>query len=398
MKPLFTSRKRGRWLVHFITVIAGATLAATAQPSQPSPGDFKPLFNGTNLDGWVTRGGKASYEVQDGVIVGTATMKGGGNTFLCTEKEYGDFILELEIKADREMNSGVQIRSHCFDAETTYDFGHQTVKIPAKRVHGYQVEVDNRPERRWSGGIYEEARRNWLFPLATNSAAGQAFKFGDWNKYRIQCIGSSIKTWINDVPAADLIDAELLRGFIGLQVHGTDKGGLQVRFRNVRLQDLGAQQWAVAWDCNSMDGLEESGPAQWQLKANTVHATQAKEAATAGALKGTSPLMDFTVRLKYKIVKGSFNLTFQPQSGSRDSGGFSFPFVERMDTTNFAHVQDWNTVVASVQPTRVVVLLNGHQVKDATVPRASGVLPGLELPAGWEAEVQFKEFEILSPQ
>lgn len=398
MKPFFTSRERRGWMVHFITLTIGATLVAAAQPSPPPAGDFQPLFNGTNLTGWITRGGKASYEVQDGVIVGTATMKGGGNTFLCTEKEYGDFILELEIKADQEMNSGVQIRSHCFDEETTYDFGNRTIKIPAQRVHGYQVEVDNRPERRWSGGIYEEGRRDWLFPLATNSAAGQAFKFGDWNKYRIRCLGSSIKTWINDVPAADLIDAELLRGFIGLQVHGTDKPGLQVRFRNIRLQDLGARQWAVAWDCSSMDGLGESGPAQWQLKANTVHATQAKEAATAGALKGTSPLMDFTMRLKYKIVKGGFNLTFQPQTGGRDPAGFSFPFAERAGTTNFAHLQDWNTVVASVQPTRVVVLLNGHQVKDAAMPRANGVLPGLELPAGWEAEVQFKDFEILMPQ
>lgn len=396
MKPFLTSRKNRGWMVSFIIVIAGATLVAAAQPDQPSAGrsEFKPLFNGTNLDGWITRGGKASYEVKDGVIVGASTMKGGGNTFLCTEKEYGDFILELEIKADKEMNSGVQIRSHCFDEETTYDFGSRTIKIPAKRVHGYQVEVDHRPERRWSGGIYEEGRRDWLFPLATNSAAGQAFKFGEWNKYRIQCLGSSIKTWINDVPAADLVDAEALRGFIGLQVHASDKAGLQVHFRNIHLRDLGEQQWSVVWDCSSMDGLEESGPAKWQLKANTVHATQAKEAAAASALVGTSSLMDFTVRLKYKIVKGSFNLTFQPQSGA----GFSFPLVERMGTTNFAHVQDWNTVVASVQPTRVVVLLNGHQVKDAATPRVNSVLPGLELPAGSESEVQFKEFEILSPQ
>ena len=398
MKPFLTSRKNRGWLVSFIAGIAGATLVATAQPAPPPAGDFKTLFNGTNLDGWVTRGGQASYEVKEGVIVGSATMKGGGNTFLCTEKEYGDFILELEIKADQEMNSGVQIRSHCFDAETTYDFGNRTIKIPAKRVHGYQVEVDHRPERRWSGGIYEEGRRDWLFPLASNSAAGQAFKFGEWNRYRIQCLGSSIKTWINDVPAADLVDAELLRGFIGLQVHATDKTGLQVRFRNIRLQDLGAQQWSVAWDCSSKDGLGESGPAQWKLEANTVRATQAKDAAIAGALKGTSPLMDFTVRLKYKLTKGSFNLTFQPPAAGRDSAGFSFPFVERMGTTNFAHLQEWNTVVASVQPTRVVVFLNGHQVKDAVTPRSNSVLPGLELPAGSEAEVQFKEFEILTPQ
>lgn len=366
------------------------------QPSAAN--DLKPIFNGTNLDGWITRGGKASYEVQDGVIVGTATIKGGGNTFLCTEKQYGDFILELELKADREMNSGVQIRSQCFDTETTYDFGHRTIKIPAKRVHGYQVEVDNRPERRWSGGIYEEARRDWLFPLGTNSAAGQAFKFGEWNKYRIQCVGSSIKTWINDVPAADLVDAELLRGFIGLQVHGTDKPGLQVRFRNIRLQDLGEHRWAVAWDCSSLDGLEERGPAQWKLATNILYATQPKDAATAGVLVGTTPLPEATVRLKYKLGAGAFNLTFQPVAGGKEQPPFSFSFSERVGATNIAHAQDWNTIVASVQPNRVVVRLNGHLVKEIPRPRDGGVLPGLELPAGSAAEVQFKDFEILVPK
>jgi len=113
---------------------------------------------------------------------------------------------------------------------------------------------------------------------------------------------------------------------------------------------------------------------------------------------GTSSQMDFTVRLKYKIVSGGFNLTFQPLSGGKANPGFSFPFVERIGATNFTHAQDWNTVVASVQPTRVVVILNGHQVKDVALARTSGVLPGLALPAGVAAEVYFKDFEILAPQ
>lgn len=392
MKPFTPSQFVRARVALFLFAFAGATLSVAAQS-----GELAPIFNGTNLDGWITRGGKAGYEVKDGVIVGSVTVKGGGNTFLCTEKEYGDFILELEIKADPELNSGVQIRSQCFDAETAYDFGHRTIKVAAKRVHGYQIEVDHRPERRWSGGVYEEGRRDWLFPLATNSAAGQAFKFGDWNKYRIQCIGSSIRTWINDVPAADLIDAETLRGFIGLQVHATDKPGLQVRFRNIRLQDLGEQQWMTAWDCRSLDGLEQRGAAEWKLEDGGVQAMQTKAATVAGALNGKTPAMDFTVRLKYKLVKGGFNLTFQPQS-DKVPPGFSFPFVERIGATNFAHGQDWNTVVASVQPSRVVVILNGHQLKDAAVPRTSDVIPGLELPAGVDTEVYFKDFELLGPK
>lgn len=360
-----------------------------------SSAGLKPIFNQTNLDGWIVRGGKGSYEVKDEVIVGTVTTKGGGNTFLCTRKDYGDFVLELEIKADPGLNSGVQIRSHCFDHETTYDFGNRLIKIPANRVHGYQIEVDHRPERRWSGGVYEEGRRDWLFPLATNSVAGQAFKFGEWNKYRIRCVGSSIKTWINDVPAADLVDAETLSGFIGLQVHAADQPGLQVRFRNIRLQELGRHDWAIAWDCSSWDGLEKSGGAEWKLESNIAHATQAAEATTPGVLAGNTPLMDFTVRLQYKIAKGGFQLTFQPE-GADTGAALRVPFVERMGTTNFARGQDWNTIVATVQPTRLVVGLNGHQLVDRTIARGSAVYPGLALPPGTAADVEFKGFEILA--
>jgi hypothetical protein len=100
------------------------------------------------------------------------------------------------------------------------------------------VEVDNRPARRWSGGIYEEARREWMQNLTNKPVAQAAFKFGEWNKYRIECIGPSIKTWVNGVPTAELVDAESPEGFIGLQVHGNKEAGLEVRFRNIQLQDL----------------------------------------------------------------------------------------------------------------------------------------------------------------
>ena len=392
----------GATFLFSFTVLAQAQLNHETTPGRSelaliSQREIVSLFNGTNLDGWVVRGGKARYEVKDDEIIGTATAKGGGNTFLCTEKEYGDFILELEIKADKELNSGVQIRSHCFETETTYAFGNQTLKIPANRVHGYQVEVDNRPDRRWSGGLYEESRRGWLFSLPTNSLAGQAFQFGEWNKYRIQCVGSSIKTWINDVPATDLVDAESLRGFIGLQVHSTDKAGLQVRFRNIRLRDLGQHHWATAWDCRSFDGMEQRGPAAWKLEDGVLHATQTESALTNSMLLGTTPLLDSAVRFKYKIIKTGFSLNFLSElEGGQDQTGFNFSFLERMGPTNVAKARDWNTVIVAVQPTRLVVILNGHQLSDASIARSSGVFPGLRLPVGPAAEVHFKDFEILN--
>lgn len=208
-----------------------------------------PLFNGKNLDGWTQRGGEAKYSVEDGCIVGR-TVLNTGNSFLCTKKEYGNFILELEFKVDPKLNSGVQIRSHCFDEMTTAknakgeelkDAKGNPIKVPAGRVHGYQVEIDP-SSRSWSGGIYDEARRGWINDLKSNAAAQKAFKQGEWNKYRIEANGDSIKTWINGVPAADLHDNATPKGFIALQVHAIgkdkEKEGIEVRFRNLQVQEL----------------------------------------------------------------------------------------------------------------------------------------------------------------
>ncbi len=183
------------------------------------------LFNGKDLKGWKQLNGKAKYEVKNGAIVGT-TVLGEPNSFLVTEKDYGDFVLELEYQVDSRMNSGIQFRS---------------LSLPEYRngrVHGYQYEIDPSP-RGWTGGIYDEGRRDWLYPLDLNPAAKIAFKQGQWNKVRLECIGNSIRTWINGVPAAHLIDDLTPKGFIALQVHSISKKeeeGRQISWRNIRIQ------------------------------------------------------------------------------------------------------------------------------------------------------------------
>ena len=187
--------------------------------------NWKPLFNGKDLSGWRQLNGKAKYTVEHGEIVGTTVM-GEPNSFLATDKDYGDFVLEFEYKVDSTMNSGVQFRSLSLPE---YKNG---------RVHGYQFEID--PSKRgWTGGIYDEARRDWLYQLDLNPAAKTAFKQGQWNKARIECIGNNIRTWINGVPAAYVIDDWTPKGFIALQVHaiGDRKDeGRQIRWRNLRIQ------------------------------------------------------------------------------------------------------------------------------------------------------------------
>jgi hypothetical protein len=221
---------------------AAATVLLLAVPilpaADPAADGWVDLFNGKDLDGWVQRGGKAKYRAEDKQIIGTS-VPDTGNSFLCTKKDYADFILELEFKVQEGLNSGVQIRSQCFDEAKTVELGGKKINIPAGRVHGYQVEIDP-SERAWTGGIYDEGRRGWLYDLKNNEAARKAFKAGEWNKFHIECKGESIKTWLNGVAAADLKDGVTKSGFIGLQVHGVGKKTepLEVRFRNLRLKEL----------------------------------------------------------------------------------------------------------------------------------------------------------------
>ncbi|RLD73304.1 MAG: hypothetical protein DRJ07_21010 [Bacteroidetes bacterium] len=187
--------------------------------------DWEYLFNGKNLDGWEKRGGEAKYKVEDNMIVGI-TGKNTPNTFLCTKKKYSNFILEVDFLVDDRMNSGIQIRSNSFKE---YQNG---------RVHGYQVEIDP-SDRAWSAGIYDEARRGWLYDLGNNEAARKAFKHNEWNKLHIEAIGNSIRTWLNGVPAANLIDDVTNEGFIALQVHQMKTAGVKVKWKNIKIMDLG---------------------------------------------------------------------------------------------------------------------------------------------------------------
>ena len=200
-----------------------ALLATVAQGQ-----DWQVLVEGDDLSQWTRLGGKATYTASNGEVVGTTVLR-TPNTFLATKEAFGDFALSVEVLVDPEINSGIQIRS-----ESKPDFMNG-------RVHGYQVEIDPSP-RAWSGGVYDEARRGWLYPLSLNEACRRAFKVEEWNHYYIEAIGPSIRTWVNDVPCAALYDDLTPTGFIALQVHsvsGENMAGREVRWRNVRLMENG---------------------------------------------------------------------------------------------------------------------------------------------------------------
>lgn len=198
------------------------------------------LFDGRTLDGWVQRNGTAEYRVADGAIVGR-TSEGSPNSFLTTEEAYGDFELEFEVKVDDALNSGVQIRSRTKERPTGPGADDQ-----AGRVFGPQVEIEASPGL--AAYVYGEATgRGWLTPQE-RLEPHHYFRNGEWNRYRVVARGPRIRTWLNDRPIEDLTDQDIYRthpaGFIGLQVHGIERGSgpYEVAWRHLRLRELPATE------------------------------------------------------------------------------------------------------------------------------------------------------------
>ncbi len=204
-----------------LAVLAVAWFGRMAVAAEKPDDGWISLFNGKDIKGWEQHGGKAKYRVEDGAIVGNS-VPDTQNSFLCTKERFGDFELTFEVKVDKGLNSGVQIRSNIKEKD---------------RVFGPQVEIASAPSP--SGYIYGEATgRAWL---SQDRSVKDAIKNGKWNKYRVLCKGTNIKTWINDIAVADLTDEKASRkGLIGLQVHGVGarKEPMYVRWQNIKIRKL----------------------------------------------------------------------------------------------------------------------------------------------------------------
>ncbi|MCO8122094.1 DUF1080 domain-containing protein [Stieleria sp. TO1_6] len=222
-----------------LATVVGLLFAVSAQPTAHAEDGWKSLFDGKSLDGWSVKSGFATYAIEDGGVIVGKTAKGSGNSFLCTDEQFGDFELTFETKVDDGLNSGVQIRSLLKDVDKKNSYG--------GRVYGPQVEIESGPAQ--AGFIYGEATgRGWLSPQpdSKDESVNQHdhFKNGQWNQFRIVAKGPNIKVWINGAMIADLTDQEIYethpKGLIGLQVHGIGKqaGPFEVRWRNLKIKTL----------------------------------------------------------------------------------------------------------------------------------------------------------------
>ena len=320
----------------FVLLVASAVFGAKTE--------WVNLFNGKNLDGWKVVNGKAAYKVENGLIIGTSVV-GSPNSFLAATKEYGDFILEYEMKMDKGLNSGVQIRSI------------SDPKINEGRVHGYQVECDD-SERRWSAGIYDEARRGWLYPMECNIPGKQAFKNGEWNSYRVECVGNTIRTWLNGVACANLVDDMTPSGLIALQVHSIgerkEDQGKTICWRNIRIltTDLVKEQkktdapevsyltntltpaeikagWKLLWDGKTLNGWmvakDASAPKKgWTIKDNELIAN----------LPGNKGGGDMVTEKEYKNFIWETDFIFTPGA----NGGLKYFIQPNADGKTYSNV------------------------------------------------------------
>lgn len=197
---------------------------------------FTPLFNGKDLTGW-----KNPYEWGKAEIVGDEIhLTADKKFFLVTEEQYADFIFEGEVHLpEGQANSGFMFRCH----------------VEPNKVYGYQSEIDG-SDRRWSGGLYDEGRNQWLWPsqkgrTKLESALAHevesqahfkkpevrdALKRNDWNKVRITCKGNQLKIELNGVVITEYTDDTDAKGHLGIQHHG--EKGQTYRFRNLRIKAL----------------------------------------------------------------------------------------------------------------------------------------------------------------
>lgn len=344
-----------------------------AETSHSAEAGWVELFNGKDLSGWKQLNGTASYRVENGAIVGT-TVTDSPNSFLATDKTYDDFILEFEVMLNNDINSGVQFRSLSDPA------------VMEGRVHGYQFELDP-SDRKWSGGIYDEARRGWLYPLSLNPAAQSAFKKGEWNKARIEAIGNRITTWVNGVPVASVVDDMTPEGIIALQVHAIGKpedAGKEIRWRNIRIKtsdlaprtghdafvvnllpnlltdDEKAQGWTLLWDGKTTKGwrgahkdkFPEGG---WKVDNGELQVLESGggESVNGGDIVTEKEYSAFDLQLQFKLTEGAnsgikYFVTEQQDVGKASAIGLEYQLLDDEKHPDAKMGREGNRTLASL--------------------------------------------------
>ena len=182
------------------------------------------LFDGKTFNGWEGDTNK-TFKIKEGTIIaGTLSAPIPRNEFLCTTREYTNFVLTLKFKllGGKDANAGVQIR---------------TKRIPNHHeVSGYQADMG---DPAWWGCLYDESRRNRVLAKSDILKVNQVLKRDDWNEYKIKCDGKQVQLWINGYQTINYTETEPNiddHGVIAVQIHAGPPS--EAWYKDITIEEL----------------------------------------------------------------------------------------------------------------------------------------------------------------
>lgn len=179
------------------------------------------IFDGRSLAGW--EGNARLFRVESGAIVGgTLTAPIAQNEFLCTRREYSNFVLRLKFKLLGDMaNAGVQFRSQRIAGDN--------------EVIGYQADMGDG----WWGSLYDESRRNTTLARPDAARVNAILKKNDWNSYEIRADAARIRLRLNDMETVDYTEPDgniKQTGVICLQIHSGKPS--EAWYKDISIEEL----------------------------------------------------------------------------------------------------------------------------------------------------------------
>ena len=275
---------------------------------------FEPLFDGVSLTGWsaiprhygqLYPGGPgvldvntdfprdynshadahpAAWSVEDGAIVGRQQPEGSGyGGYLISDRDYGDFELRLEANPDWPADTGIMVRRlrDSWEGLQVLIDHRQSGSIGGfygNGIGGFHAVPFALDARRAPDGTpiglqlddpatsvepFTPEKRAMLTKSADADEFLAAWRWGDWNEFRIRCVGAPVLTtvWVNDLLVAEIDLAQLQaphydpdavlgvlggRGHIAFEVHDNDPllgrdrwaPSARCRWRHIRIKEL----------------------------------------------------------------------------------------------------------------------------------------------------------------
>ena len=210
-----------------VVVVVVACEAAGSAVAAGTPDAFSPLFDGKTLKGWHALPG-GSWEVKDGLLIGTSAKAERRHGLLVSDRTYDDFVVRFKFRVVQG-NSGFYFRSE---------------KVPgAVGVHGFQAEVDRTNK---TGGLYETGGRAWVRQPDPKATRG-LYKPGQWSEMSVTAIGRYVAVRLNGTKTAELRDDPgRLKGHFAMQLHGGME--MEVQFKDIEIRRPNAAEIAEAGD------------------------------------------------------------------------------------------------------------------------------------------------------